>query len=244
MVSPPPIQIATLGWEDSLILMVLALVVFGPRRLPLIGRQIGKLMYEFRKASNDFKFQMEEELRVSEEADRRKKEEEERQRTAMLAASSQASLPAPAQTVEAKADIGFGEPPSASSESNPPETAESSAETAPTIQPPTTGEQVSAPRPGYYYGASENGASEPPATAEVNPEAGAEANAAGAEAQLAAHRESSPVADGAGQPSTPSLNPEFPIPNHSGGQDISAEHPSGENLSAGAASKEPVSQHG
>jgi sec-independent protein translocase protein TatB len=39
---------------DTLILMVLALVVFGPRRLPQIGRQIGKLMYEFRKASNDF----------------------------------------------------------------------------------------------------------------------------------------------------------------------------------------------
>ena len=56
--------------------MVMALVVFGPRRLPQIGRQIGKLMYEFRKASNDFKFQMEEELRDSEEADRRKKEEE------------------------------------------------------------------------------------------------------------------------------------------------------------------------
>jgi len=31
--------------------MVIALVVFGPRRLPQIGRQIGKLMYEFRKAS-------------------------------------------------------------------------------------------------------------------------------------------------------------------------------------------------
>jgi sec-independent protein translocase protein TatB len=60
---------------DSLILMVLALVVFGPRRLPEIGRKMGKLMYEFRKASNDFKFQMEEELRSAEEADRRKKEE-------------------------------------------------------------------------------------------------------------------------------------------------------------------------
>ena len=72
----PPIQMANLGMADSLILMVMALVVFGPRRLPQIGRQIGKLMYEFRKASNDFKFQMEEELRSSEEADRRKKEEE------------------------------------------------------------------------------------------------------------------------------------------------------------------------
>jgi sec-independent protein translocase protein TatB len=65
---------------DTLILMVLALVVFGPRRLPKIGRQLGKLMYEFRKASNDFKFQMEEELRQSEESDRRQKEEEERKR--------------------------------------------------------------------------------------------------------------------------------------------------------------------
>ncbi|HEX4030191.1 MAG TPA: twin-arginine translocase TatA/TatE family subunit [Terracidiphilus sp.] len=73
---------------DSLILMVLALVVFGPRRLPQIGRQIGKLMYEFRKASNDFKFQMEEELRNSEDADRRRREEAERQQRLALAAET------------------------------------------------------------------------------------------------------------------------------------------------------------
>ncbi len=91
MGTPPPIEIANLGMADSLILMVLALVVFGPRRLPQIGRQIGKLMYEFRKASNDFKFQMEEELRNAEEADRRKAEEE---RLKALA------LAAPVQTVE------------------------------------------------------------------------------------------------------------------------------------------------
>ena len=84
-------MMANLGMADTLILMVLALVVFGPRRLPQIGRQIGKLMYEFRKASNDFKFQMEEELRQSEEADRRQKEEAERQRA--LAASTPAPQP-------------------------------------------------------------------------------------------------------------------------------------------------------
>ncbi len=67
MAMQPTIQFASLGMADSLILMVLALVVFGPRRLPQIGRQIGKLMYEFRKASNDFKFQMEEELRNAED---------------------------------------------------------------------------------------------------------------------------------------------------------------------------------
>ena len=88
---PQTIQMANLGMADSLILMVMALVVFGPRRLPQIGRQIGKLMYEFRKASNDFKFQMEEELRTSEEADRRKKEEE-RLRTLALTTPAQPAL--------------------------------------------------------------------------------------------------------------------------------------------------------
>jgi len=91
----PPIEIAYISMPDTLILMVLALVVFGPRRLPQIGRQIGKLMYEFRKASNDFKFQMEEELRQAEEADRRKKEEEERQR-ALAAAPPAPQLEQPA----------------------------------------------------------------------------------------------------------------------------------------------------
>src|ERR1700756_6051761 len=100
MVAPPPIQLASLGMADSLILMVLALVVFGPRRLPQIGRQIGKMMYEFRKASNDFKFQMEEELRMSEEADRRKKEEERQRSLAALAASEQASVSAPVKAAE------------------------------------------------------------------------------------------------------------------------------------------------
>ena len=137
---------------DSLILMVLALVVFGPRRLPQIGRQIGKLMYEFRKASNDFKFQMEEELRISEDADRRKKEEEERLRTMTLSAPAQT----PPQTIEAQADIGAVDVPPPSPYPGedtyppqyPPETPEEPQPIVlPRVQPPTTGEQVSATRP-------------------------------------------------------------------------------------------------
>ena len=104
MVMPPTIEVASLGMADSLILMVLALVVFGPRRLPQIGRQIGKLMYEFRKASNDFKFQMEEELRNAEEADRRKKEEE-RLRALALAAPAQT-----AGTTEAVSQVSDASP--------------------------------------------------------------------------------------------------------------------------------------
>src|SRR5258708_33374081 len=104
MASPPQILLSSLGMADSLILMVLALVVFGPRRLPQIGRQIGKLMYEFRKASNDFKFQMEEELRNAEEADRRKKEEDRQRALAAQLTVEQASVtadpPPPVNAVE------------------------------------------------------------------------------------------------------------------------------------------------
>lgn len=119
---------------DSLILMVLALVVFGPRRLPQIGRQIGKLMYEFRKASNDFKFQMEEELRLSEEAERRKKEEEQRK----LTASTQPADPATAAAEPAPEPY----PPMTGAGVTTP------AEDAPRVQPPSTGEVVAADKPG------------------------------------------------------------------------------------------------
>jgi sec-independent protein translocase protein TatB len=145
----PPILLGTLGMTDSLILMVMALVVFGPRRLPQIGRQIGKLMYEFRKASNDFKFQMEEELRNSEEADRRKKEEERQRSLAALAAAEQASVsadpPAPAKPVESPYP-GEGTYPS----QYPPETAaveQAPSESVPRIMPPSTGEPIAAAHP-------------------------------------------------------------------------------------------------
>lgn len=98
MGTPPPIQLGTLSMPDTLILMALALVVFGPRRLPQIGRQLGKLMFEFRKASNDFKFQMEEEFRVAEDSDRRKKEEAER--TLAAGATAQPALETATTTVE------------------------------------------------------------------------------------------------------------------------------------------------
>jgi sec-independent protein translocase protein TatB len=55
---------------DSIFIFVLALVLFGPKRLPEIGRQIGKLMAEFRRASNDFKLQIEDELRAAEQQER------------------------------------------------------------------------------------------------------------------------------------------------------------------------------
>jgi sec-independent protein translocase protein TatB len=137
----PQIELSSLGMADSLILMVLALVVFGPRRLPQIGKQIGKLMYEFRKASNDFKFQMEEELRLAEEAERRKKEEAQRQQVA----ASQPALEAAPEAVQGVASPYPGEEVYPPLLETPAETlAVTTTDDTPRIQPPSTGETVAA----------------------------------------------------------------------------------------------------
>jgi sec-independent protein translocase protein TatB len=57
---------------DSLFLFVLALLLFGPKRLPALARELGKWVGEFRRASNEFKMQMEEEMRLSDQAEKNK----------------------------------------------------------------------------------------------------------------------------------------------------------------------------
>jgi sec-independent protein translocase protein TatB len=158
MIAPLPIEAATISMADSLILMVMALVVFGPRKLPQIGRTVGKLMYEFRKASNDFKFQMEEELRSAEEADRRKREEAERQQQAALNPPA-AAIEATAATETASDSATVDETAKADDASNPytgyaeyvkeQEKADETyppteTPTVPSIQPPATGDPVPA----------------------------------------------------------------------------------------------------
>jgi TatA/E family protein of Tat protein translocase len=52
----------TLGGPELLLILVIALIVFGPRKLPEIGKSMGKMMAEFRKASSDFQRTIEEEV--------------------------------------------------------------------------------------------------------------------------------------------------------------------------------------
>ena len=54
----------SLGGSEVIVLFVLALLLFGPRRLPEIGRTIGKAVAEFRKASQDFRASLEREVEV------------------------------------------------------------------------------------------------------------------------------------------------------------------------------------
>ncbi|MGD0367578.1 MAG: twin-arginine translocase TatA/TatE family subunit [Acidobacteriaceae bacterium] len=103
---------------DSIFIFLLALVLFGPKKLPEIGRTIGKLLAEFRRASNEFKFQIQEELRNMEDEERRKKLAE--VQALKTAEATPATLPEPGSETPA---------------------------TTPTILPPSTGTPVSTSAP-------------------------------------------------------------------------------------------------
>jgi sec-independent protein translocase protein TatB len=51
-----------MSFSETIFLFFLALVVFGPKKLPEIARQVGKALNEFRRASNEFKAQIEQEI--------------------------------------------------------------------------------------------------------------------------------------------------------------------------------------
>jgi sec-independent protein translocase protein TatB len=51
-----------MSFSETIFLFFLALVIFGPKKLPEIARQAGKLLNEFRRASNEFKSQIEQEI--------------------------------------------------------------------------------------------------------------------------------------------------------------------------------------
>jgi sec-independent protein translocase protein TatB len=82
------------SFQDSIVLFILALLLFGPKRLPVLARELGKWIGEFRRASNEFKSQMEEELRLSEQADRTKQ-------IAAMEAAAPVAPALPESTVEA-----------------------------------------------------------------------------------------------------------------------------------------------
>jgi TatA/E family protein of Tat protein translocase len=61
-----------LGMPEMIFIVLMALVLFGPKKLPELARQLGKAMAEFKKASNEFKNQLEMEMMNIELEDRAK----------------------------------------------------------------------------------------------------------------------------------------------------------------------------
>jgi sec-independent protein translocase protein TatA len=60
-------MLGSIGMPELIIIFVIALIIFGPRKLPELGRSLGKSIAEFKKASNELKSTLEEEIRLDEQ---------------------------------------------------------------------------------------------------------------------------------------------------------------------------------
>ena len=60
----------SIGMPELIIILVIALIIFGPRKLPELGRSLGRSINEFKKASNELRSTLEEEIRIEEQKDR------------------------------------------------------------------------------------------------------------------------------------------------------------------------------
>jgi len=65
----------SLGMPELIVIFVIALIIFGPRKLPELGRSLGRSLNEFKRASNELKNTLEEEVRVDEQREARQRAE-------------------------------------------------------------------------------------------------------------------------------------------------------------------------
>uniref|UniRef100_Q023M7 Sec-independent protein translocase protein TatA n=1 Tax=Solibacter usitatus (strain Ellin6076) TaxID=234267 RepID=Q023M7_SOLUE len=56
-----------LGWPETVFIFFLALILFGPKKLPELGRTVGKALTEFRRASNELKSTFDREMKSLEQ---------------------------------------------------------------------------------------------------------------------------------------------------------------------------------
>lgn len=57
----------SIGMPELVIIFVIALIIFGPRKLPELGKSLGRSINEFKRASNELKNTLEDEIRVEEQ---------------------------------------------------------------------------------------------------------------------------------------------------------------------------------
>jgi len=60
-------MLGSIGMPELIIIFVIALIIFGPRKLPELGRSLGRSINEFKRASNELKNTLDEEIRIEEQ---------------------------------------------------------------------------------------------------------------------------------------------------------------------------------
>lgn len=76
-----------IGMPELVIILTIALIIFGPRKLPELGRSLGRSLHEFKRASNELRNTLDEEIRVEEQRST------ERQRAPKVAEPAAAAQP-------------------------------------------------------------------------------------------------------------------------------------------------------
>jgi TatA/E family protein of Tat protein translocase len=123
-----------MSFADTVVLFVLALLLFGPKKLPGIARQIGKALNEFKRASNEFKAQIESEINQLEYQERQKERENREQEQKILPPST------PANAVESPRST--SQPESNQSQPLPPEESKTSAQNSVELAPVAASDEI------------------------------------------------------------------------------------------------------
>ncbi|HEX5068892.1 MAG TPA: twin-arginine translocase TatA/TatE family subunit [Vicinamibacterales bacterium] len=74
------------GFPEMVVILLVALIIFGPRKLPELGRSLGKSINEFKRASNELRSTLDDEIRA----------EERKAPPPTIAPADPAALPSPA----------------------------------------------------------------------------------------------------------------------------------------------------
>ena len=85
----------SIGMPELVIILVIALIIFGPRKLPELGRSLGKSIGEFKRATNELQNTLDEEIRT----------EEKREQRAAIQAEQNSAIAAASQATPATATV-------------------------------------------------------------------------------------------------------------------------------------------